>query len=94
MQECLVLVTQVQLCWFCIKNQIPYDVLPGANAILTAYAMSGFSYNFFFLWILDHKGASRAAKLNDALNDDKLTILYESPHRLLKLLEELKKSSK
>ena len=76
---------------FCIKNDIAYDVLPGANAVLTAYAMSGFTNTTFsFYGFLDHKGASRASKLNDALNDDKLAILYESPHRLLKLLEELK----
>ena len=75
---------------YCIKNDIAYDVLPGANAILTAYAMSGFPHTTFsFYGFLDHKGVSRASKLNDALNDDKLAILYESPHRLLKLLEEL-----
>ena len=76
---------------FCIKNQIPYDVLPGANAVLTAYAMSGFKQtSFSFYGFLDHKGASRSSKLDEILNDDKLPILYESPHRLLKLLEELK----
>jgi 16S rRNA (cytidine1402-2'-O)-methyltransferase len=75
---------------FCIQNEIPYDVLPGANAILTAYAMSGFTHTTFsFYGFLDHKGVSRASKLDDILNDDKLSILYESPHRLLKLLEEL-----
>lgn len=75
---------------FCIKNNIEYDVLPGANAILTAYAMSGFAHTTFsFYGFLDHKGVSRASKLDDILNDDKLSILYESPHRLLKLLEEL-----
>jgi 16S rRNA (cytidine1402-2'-O)-methyltransferase len=75
---------------YCIKNDIEYDVLPGANAVLTAYAMSGFTHTTFsFYGFLDHKGASRASKLNDALSDDKLAILYESPHRLLKLLEEL-----
>ena len=75
---------------YCIKNDIAYDVLPGANAILTAYAMSGFPHTTFsFYGFLDHKGASRASKLNDVLNDDKLAILYESQHRLLKLLEEL-----
>ena len=75
---------------FCIKNDIPYDVLPGANAILTAYAMSGFTATTFsFYGFLDHKGVSRASKLDNILNDDKLSILYESPHRLLKLLEEL-----
>ena len=72
---------------YCIKNDIAYDVLPGANAILTAYAMSGFPHTTFsFYGFLDHKGVSRASKLNDALNDHKLAILYESPHRLLKYL--------
>ena len=52
--------------------------------------MSGFSATTFsFYGFLDHKGVSRASKLDDILNDDKLSILYESPHRLLKLLEEL-----
>ena len=57
---------------FCIKNQIAYDVLPGANAVLTAYAMSGFTHTTFsFYGFLDHKGASRASKLDEILNDDK-----------------------
>ena len=77
---------------YCINNNIEYDVLPGANAVLTAYAMSGFTHTTFsFYGFLDHKGVSRASKLDDILNDDKLGILYESPHRLLKLLEELAK---
>ncbi|RBQ28825.1 16S rRNA (cytidine(1402)-2'-O)-methyltransferase [Aliarcobacter vitoriensis] len=76
---------------FCIKNDIPYDVLPGANAVLTAFAMSGFkNTEFTFYGFLDHKGASRNAKLEEILSSNKLGILYESPHRLLKLLEELK----
>lgn len=76
---------------YCIQNGVTYDVIPGANAVLTAYAMSGFTHTTFsFHGFLDHKGASRASKLDDLLNDDKLAILYESPHRLLKLLEELK----
>ncbi|MGB1226248.1 MAG: 16S rRNA (cytidine(1402)-2'-O)-methyltransferase [Poseidonibacter sp.] len=76
---------------YCIKNNIEYDVLPGANAVLTAYAMSGFDHTkFSFHGFLDHKGKTRASKLDAILNDDKLAILYESPHRLAKLLEELK----
>mgnify|MGYP005988935903 CR=1 FL=1 len=76
---------------YCIKNNIEYDVLPGANAVLTAYAMSGFNHTTFsFHGFLDHKGKTRASKLDAILNDDKLAILYESPHRLAKLLEELK----
>lgn len=75
---------------YCIKNNIEYDVLPGANAVLTAYAMSGFiNTTFSFHGFLAHKGAERSSKLDAILHDDKLAILYESPHRLLKLLEEL-----
>lgn len=77
---------------FCIQNDIKYDVLPGANAVLTAYAMSGFTHTTFaFHGFLAHKGSERTSKLDAILNDDKLAILYESPHRLLKLLEELSK---
>lgn len=77
---------------FCIQNDIEYDVLPGANAVLTAYAMSGFTNTTFaFHGFLAHKGNERSSKLDAILNDDKLAILYESPHRLLKLLEELAK---
>lgn len=79
---------------FCIKNEIAYDVLPGSNALLTAFAMSGFlQTSFSFYGFLEHKGASRNSKLDEILNDDKISILYESPHRFLKLLEELKQKA-
>lgn len=72
---------------WCIQNEVPYDVIPGANAILTAFAMSGFSSTeFTFFGFLDHKGTSRASKLEEVLNSSRVGILYESPHRLLKLL--------
>jgi 16S rRNA (cytidine1402-2'-O)-methyltransferase len=75
---------------FCIKNHIEYDVLPGANAILTAYASSGFSNtNFTFFGFLPHKGTNRSDMLDKVMNSENLAILYESPHRLLKLLEEI-----
>ena len=77
---------------FCLENRIEFDVLPGANAILTAYASSGFTTNattFTFFGFLPHKGNDRKDKLDRVLNSDHLAILYESPHRLLKLLEEL-----
>jgi len=76
---------------FCIKNEIPYDVLPGANAVITAFAMSGFkNTEFTFYGFLNHKGVNRKTKLEEILNSNKLAILYEAPHRLLKLLGELK----
>jgi len=77
---------------FCLKYNIPYDVLPGANAILTAYASGGFdTTSFTFFGFLPHKGTQRSDMLYKVLNNEELSILYESPHRLLKLLEELTK---
>lgn len=75
---------------YCIENEIQYDVIPGANAVLTAYAMSGFlDTEFSFYGFLAHKGTQRSSKLDEIINNGNLSILYESPHRLLKLLEEL-----
>ncbi len=75
---------------FCIKHDIKYQVLPGANALLTAYAMSGFNKKeFTFFGFLPHKGKDRASQLNSILESKYITILYESPHRLLKLLEQI-----
>lgn len=77
---------------FCIKNKIDYEVLAGANALLVAYAMSGFlDKEFQFYAFLPHKGSERSKKLEKIINSNSISILYESPHRLIKLLEELNK---
>lgn len=77
---------------FCIDNEIEYDVLPGANALLTAFVASGFvETQMLFFGFLDHKGTSRAEGLLQALHNGYTTILYESPHRLDKLLLEIDK---
>ena len=75
-------------------NAIEYDVLPGANALLTAFVASGFEETqMLFLGFLDHKGASREAGLLRALHNGFTTVLYESPHRLEKLLQEIAKEA-
>jgi len=75
---------------FCLENKIDYDVLPGANAILTAYASSGFANTTFtFFGFLPHKGTNRSDMLDKVMNSENLAILYESPHRLMKLIEEI-----
>lgn len=75
---------------YCIKNSVEYDVLPGANAVLTAYVASGFNEtSFLFFGFLPHKGGEREKALQKALYNGYETILYESPHRLEKLLKEL-----
>ncbi len=72
------------------QHAIEYEVLPGANAVLTAYVASGFVQNrFLFFGFLPHKSKERQKELYSALFSGYTTILYESPHRLLKLLQEI-----
>ena len=75
---------------YCIDNGIKYDIFPGANALLTAFVASGFvETQMLFFGFLDHKGSSRSAGLQEAMHNGYTTILYESPHRLEKLLLEI-----
>ena len=75
---------------FCIDNKLEYSVIPGANALLTAFAMSGFEHTeFSFYGFLAHKGKERHQKLTQVMQSPLLSILYESPHRLIKTLEEI-----
>lgn len=75
---------------YCVQNGVKYDVLPGANAVLTAFVASGFEQTrMLFFGFLDHKGATRSAGLQKALYNGFTTVLYESPYRLEKLLLEI-----
>lgn len=75
---------------YCIDNKCPYDILPGANAVLSAFVASGFvSVKMLFFGFLPHKGHDRAAALQEALFNGYTTVLYESPKRLDKLLHEI-----
>jgi len=77
---------------FCQEKEIKYEVLPGANALLLAYATSGFNYSkFYFYGFLPHKGKERSEALGVVVNSDTMMILYESPHRIEKLADELAK---
>jgi len=72
------------------EHTIPYDVLPGASAVTTAYAASGFEEGkFLFYAFLPHKGKERSAALSEAISNGYNTVLYEAPHRLEKLLNEI-----
>jgi 16S rRNA (cytidine1402-2'-O)-methyltransferase len=72
------------------ENNLPYDVLPGASAVTTAYAASGFEEGkFLFYAFLPHKGKERSTALSEAMSNGYNTILYEAPHRLGKLLNEI-----
>jgi len=75
---------------YCIDHGIAYDVLPGANALLTAFVASGFvQTKMLFFGFLPHKGHDRSAALQEALFNGYTTVVYEAPTRLEKLLSEI-----
>ena len=73
----------------CLKNNIPVETLPGATAFVPALVNSGFpSDRFFFEGFLPHK-KGRQSRLKKLAQIDQTIIIYESPHRLVKTLEQL-----
>lgn len=71
-------------------NKIPIFCLPGATAFVPALIQSGFPTDVFsFHGFLPHK-KGRSKQLLEIKEELRTIILYESPHRLLKLLTELK----
>ena len=74
----------------CIKENIAIECLPGATAFVPALINSGFATDeFVFIGFLPHK-KGRQTKLKEIALEERTIILYESPFRVLKLLEELK----
>lgn len=73
----------------CVRNGIPVECLPGPSAFVTALVGSGFPCDrFFFYGFLPHKKGRQTALLRLAELEETF-VLYESPHRLLKTLEQL-----
>ena len=73
----------------CIENNIQVECLPGATAFVPALVQSGIPTDrFLFEGFLPHK-KGRTKKLTQLSKEEKTIILYESPHRLIKTLEEL-----
>ena len=75
----------------CIKNNIDVETLPGATAFVPALVNSGFSCDsFVFIGFLPQK-KGRQTKLKELQSEKRTFIIYESPFRLVKVLEEFKK---
>ena len=73
------------------KNNLKIICIPGACAALTAIVSSGLSCSrFCFEGFLPKKNIERSKIIMEISRNYKTTILYESPHRLKKLLTELK----
>tara|TARA_B100000886_G_C20407732_1_gene485595 strand:- start:574 stop:1443 length:870 start_codon:yes stop_codon:yes gene_type:complete len=73
------------------SNELQVICIPGPCAAITALVSSGLpSSSFIFMGFLPKKKAERNKYLSEISNSEKTIILYESPHRLKKLLIELR----
>lgn len=71
----------------CIQNDIEVICLPGATALIPALVVSGFpTDSFVFEGFLPVK-KGRQTKLNELKDEKRTMVFYESPHRLVKTLE-------
>jgi 16S rRNA (cytidine1402-2'-O)-methyltransferase len=74
----------------CLREGIAFECLPGATAFVPALIKSGLpADSFVFEGFLPQK-KGRQTKLKSLAEEPRTIIFYESPHRLLKFLEELK----
>jgi len=72
----------------CIENDIPVETLPGPVAFIPALVNSGLPCDrFCFEGFLTHK-KGRQKKLKQLIDEQRTMVFYESPHRLLKTLEQ------
>lgn len=74
----------------CIEHGLPYTVLPGASAVLTAAVLSGLPPQpFTFYGFLPREGKEAKAVLSAVRGCGHLALLYESPLRVKKTLSAL-----
>lgn len=73
----------------CIKQGIDVFTLPGPTAFVPALVQSGIPCEkFVYEGFLPHK-KGRETRFKAIAQEEKTTVLYESPHRLVKALESL-----
>lgn len=73
-----------------LENDIEVDSLPGATAFVPALIKSGFPCErFVYEGFLPHK-KGRQTRIEALKEESRTVVLYESPHRLLKTLEQFR----
>ena len=73
----------------CVAQQIPVECLPGATAFVPALVNSGLPNNrFIFEGFLPIK-KGRQTRLKLLAQEERTIVLYESPHKLNKTLEQI-----
>jgi 16S rRNA (cytidine1402-2'-O)-methyltransferase len=74
-----------------IDNNIEVIAIPGASAAITALVLSGEPTDrFIFEGFLPPKTTARKKRLAGFRQEKRTIILYESPHRIIRCLEDMK----
>lgn len=80
----------IELVKFAQKNCLEYEVISGSNAILIAVVSSGLvEKEFSFLGFLSNTGKQRAIEIENLLKNPYPCVVYESPKRVLNLIENI-----
>lgn len=75
------------------ENGFEVTCIPGPTAAMTAAAISGIDARFIhFEGFLPSAGAARTDRLSTLAKSEDTLILYEAPHRIVKLCEDLEKA--
>ena len=73
------------------ENNLKVIPIPGVSAITTAFSVSGILNNQFkFFGFLSNQKKKLKEELQAIFESNNLAILYESPHRIIELLENIK----
>jgi len=73
-----------------LQNNVKVEALPGATAFIPALIKSGFPTDrFVYEGFLPHK-KGRQSRIQSWLEESRTVVFYESPHRLIKALDQLK----
>jgi 16S rRNA (cytidine1402-2'-O)-methyltransferase len=76
----------------CREEQIDVVSLPGPTAVINALVLSGFPLDtFLFLGYLPKKQGERKKKLESVKQLDTTLVIFESPYRVLRLLNDIRK---
>jgi 16S rRNA (cytidine1402-2'-O)-methyltransferase len=76
-----------------LGSDVIIESVPGVSALATAVSIAGVGFDrFLFLGFLPHK-KGRQTMLKEIFASEYPAIVYESKHRIVKLLEELEKMS-
>lgn len=72
------------------EENINVEIIPGPSALVSALVLSGFdTTRFVFEGFLPSRAAARRQRLREMQKEARTIVLYEAPHRLLELLEDM-----